>query len=107
MLIDNSTMNGGTLRATGNAASAERFAGDATLTGVTWEDPGAGEFHVYNATARLHVALGQRPGIRRNPAVGRNMGAEKSPRGICLFLPSIFLPDLRMPTKMARVLSPA
>ena len=49
----NTTVNGGTLLATDNAASFVHFSGDVTLNGVTWEDPGAGEFRVYNATARL------------------------------------------------------
>ena len=51
--ISDSTINGGTLLSTDNGASAVRFSGDGTLNGVTWEDPGAGEFQVYGTTARL------------------------------------------------------
>ena len=51
--IASSTINGGSLRATDNAASFVQFSGDVTLNGVPWEDDGAGVFRVYKTTARL------------------------------------------------------
>ncbi|MCL4180773.1 MAG: hypothetical protein KJ072_23875, partial [Verrucomicrobia bacterium] len=51
--ITGSTLNGGTLRATDNPASAVRFSGDVTFNSVPWDDPGAGEFQIVNTTARL------------------------------------------------------
>jgi hypothetical protein len=51
--IKNSTISGGNLRATDNAASFVQFSGDATLNDVSWEDDGAGMFRVYQTTARL------------------------------------------------------
>ena len=51
--LKNSTVNGGSLLATDNAKSFVQFSGDATLNGVTWEDPGAGQFRIYSATAQL------------------------------------------------------
>ncbi len=51
--ISNSTINGGSLRATDNASSFVQFSGDVTLNGVPWEADGSGEFRVYQTTARL------------------------------------------------------
>ncbi len=51
--IANSTINGAMLRVTDNAASLIRFSGDVTLTGVPWEDLGAGEFQINSTSARL------------------------------------------------------
>ena len=51
--LTDSTINGGVLRVTDDAASAVRFSGEVTMNGVPWEDPGAGEFQILNTTARL------------------------------------------------------
>ena len=63
VLISNSVITGGTLLATDNASSLVQFAGDVTLNGVGWEDPGAGEFQVNQTSARLlgdrTIAAGQ------------------------------------------------
>ena len=48
--IQNTTIDGGSLRTTDNASSKFRFIGDITMTGVPWEDPGAGSFEVHSAT---------------------------------------------------------
>ena len=61
--LANTTVNGGMLRVTDDANSLIRFSGDVALHGVTWEDPGAGEFQVYRTTARIMgdgVPAGQR-----------------------------------------------
>jgi hypothetical protein len=51
--INGSTVTGGVLRVSDSASSRVRFSGDVTMNGVTWEDLGAGEFQIYNTTARL------------------------------------------------------
>ena len=51
--IVNSTLTGGVLRATDNAASIVQFSGDVTFNGVPWDDLGAGRFRVFHTTARL------------------------------------------------------
>ncbi len=53
VLLTDATVEGGSLRVTDDAASQVRFAGDVTLKGVAWVDDGAGEFTVYNTSARL------------------------------------------------------
>ena len=53
VLIANTSISNGVLRATDNSASLVRFSGDVTLNDVSWEDPGAGEFQIHNTTARF------------------------------------------------------
>jgi adhesin HecA-like repeat protein len=53
VVISDSTLSNGTLVVSDNPASLVRFSGDVTLNSVTWDDPGQGEFQVYNTTARL------------------------------------------------------
>jgi len=53
VLLDGTTVAGGTLAVTDEAASSVRFKGEVTLNSLTWDDPGAGEFLIYNTSARL------------------------------------------------------
>lgn len=53
MTLENTLLAGGSIRVTDNEASVVRFVGDVTMTDVAWEDPGAGQFQIYNTTARL------------------------------------------------------
>jgi hypothetical protein len=54
VLITNSTVSGGRLSVSDNASSFVQFTNDVTLSGVTWEDAGAGEFQVPSgATTRF------------------------------------------------------
>lgn len=53
VVVQNSTLHDGILRATDNPASLVRFQGEITLNDVTWDDPGTGEFQIVNADTRF------------------------------------------------------
>jgi len=58
--VADSSISDGTLWVSDDPSSFVQFSGDVRMNGVTWEDPGAGEFRVYRTTARFLGDYGSR-----------------------------------------------